>query len=79
MADEILQSLRFYLEKSRSIARTAEQLMVHQNTLRYRLEKYQELTGSDLADTETLAEVWWSLEYDHIRRRNPGQANTNTQ
>jgi DNA-binding PucR family transcriptional regulator len=38
---------------------------MHVNSLRHRLERYREITGADLADTETVAEVWWALQYGH--------------
>jgi DNA-binding PucR family transcriptional regulator len=36
---------------------------MHVNSLRHRLERYREISGADLADTETVAEVWWALQY----------------
>ena len=37
--------------------------------MRYRLDRYRELTGADLSDTDVLLEAWWALEYASIRPR----------
>ncbi|WP_198528225.1 helix-turn-helix domain-containing protein, partial [Mycobacteroides abscessus] len=44
------------------VERTATKLFVHQNTVRYRIARFEELTGTSLGDTEVLLEVWWALE-----------------
>jgi hypothetical protein len=66
-SDDLLRTLRTYLHSRRSVAATAQALSVHENTVRYRLERYQAVTGADLAVTDTLVEVWWALEYAGIR------------
>ncbi|WP_250291841.1 helix-turn-helix domain-containing protein [Frankia sp. CiP1_Cm_nod1] len=68
---EILETVRTYLRERRSVAAAARALSVHENTVRYRLERYQTITGADLADTDTLVEVWWALEYASIRPAAP--------
>ena len=65
-----------YLAKHRRISAAADALLIHSNTLRYRLEKYTSITGADLTDTEAVIEVWWALEYWQVRRdgdSQPGQ------
>ena len=42
-----LETLRAYLEGSRSIEAAARTLFVHANTVRYRLRRITELTGHD--------------------------------
>lgn len=73
MADIVLDSVRSYLDHQRSIPATARALSVHVNTLRYRLERYQAITGADLAETLTAFEVWWALQYGLIRPRAAGK------
>jgi putative transposase len=68
MADVILESVQLYLAKNRRIQAAADALLIHGNTLRYRLDKYTALTGADLTDTEVIIEVWWALEYWQVRR-----------
>lgn len=66
-AGELVGTLTTWLRQRRSIAATASTLSVHQNTIRYRLARFAELTGADLASTDVLVEVWWALEYAGIR------------
>jgi PucR C-terminal helix-turn-helix domain len=61
-ASELIATLRAYLGCGMHVERTATQLFVHQNTVRYRIARFEELTGASLADTEVLLEVWWALE-----------------
>ncbi|AEH10318.1 MULTISPECIES: PucR family transcriptional regulator [Protofrankia] len=69
---EILETVQTYLRERRSVAAVARALSIHENTVRYRLERYQTITGADLADTDALVEVWWALEYASIRPTGPG-------
>jgi DNA-binding PucR family transcriptional regulator len=42
---ELLVTLRVFFDTGRSIRRSAERLRVHENTIRYRLSRIEELTG----------------------------------
>ncbi|MDN5918870.1 MAG: helix-turn-helix domain-containing protein [Pseudonocardia sp.] len=64
---DVLDTLTVWLRQRRSVASTARTLSVHENTVRYRLARFAELTGADLADTDVLVEVWWALEYASIQ------------
>jgi hypothetical protein len=68
MADIVLASVRTYLAHRRHVGDTAAAMSVHTNTVRYRLARYEEITGADLGDTEGLIEAWWALEYWVLRR-----------
>ena len=68
MAGEILRSVQVYLANHRRIQPAAAALLIHGNTLRYRLDKYASMTGADLTDTEVIIEVWWALEYWQVRQ-----------
>lgn len=61
---EILETLPTYLHERRSVAATARMISIHDNTVRYRLDRYGILTGADLADTNVRIEV---LVGDRIR------------
>lgn len=61
-AGEVIATLRTYLACGLHVERTATRLFVHQNTVRYRIARFEELTGASLGDTEVLLEVWWALE-----------------
>ncbi|QJY48865.1 PucR family transcriptional regulator [Pseudonocardia broussonetiae] len=57
----IWRSVRAYVEADRNVARASTALVVHQNTLRYRLARFAAVTGADLDSTDTLLEVTWVL------------------
>ncbi|HEY1971558.1 MAG TPA: helix-turn-helix domain-containing protein [Pseudonocardia sp.] len=69
--EELLRTVQCYLEHRRSVADTAVELSVHDNTVRYRLDRYRGLVGADLADTDVLVELWWAFEHHRIRGVNP--------
>lgn len=74
MADLILRSVQVYLASHRRIQAAADALLIHSNTLRYRLDKFTSITGADLTDTEVIIEVWWALEYWQVRQDQIGRA-----
>lgn len=55
-------TLRVYLAHSRSMTRTAEDLVLHVNTLRYRIRRLEQLLDVSLDSVDTLVELWWALE-----------------
>ncbi|WP_327640393.1 helix-turn-helix domain-containing protein [Kribbella sp. NBC_00482] len=59
--EQIVEALRSYLTHERSIPLTAAALHVHVNTLRYRLGRFEELTGRSLQDTDTIVELALAL------------------
>ncbi|MFD2416920.1 PucR family transcriptional regulator [Amycolatopsis pigmentata] len=66
IGETVVDSVRAYLDGRRSIPVAARTLNVHVNTLRYRLERFESMTGADLGDTVTILEVWWALQYTLI-------------
>jgi hypothetical protein len=64
---ELMATLRAYLACGLHVERAAARLFVHQNTVRYRLARFEELTGASLRDTQVLFEVWWALELSAMR------------
>lgn len=59
---ELVSTMRTYLDCGMSVEKAATELFVHKNTVRYRLARFEELTGANLRRTESLFEVWWALE-----------------
>ncbi|WP_067434244.1 PucR family transcriptional regulator [Nocardioides jensenii] len=59
---DLVGTLGEFLACSGSWARTAESLHLHVNTVRYRIEKVQELTGRDLSRLEDRVDVFLALE-----------------
>ncbi len=64
---EIAASLRVLFECDMHVERAAEQLFVHPNTLRYRIGRFEEMTGANLRNTTSALEVWWALQRDALR------------
>jgi DNA-binding PucR family transcriptional regulator len=62
-------TVREYLANDSRIDDSARALIIHPNTLRHRIDRFQQLTGADLHRTEDVIEVWWALER---RRAVPG-------
>lgn len=58
---ELIATLRAYLACDMHVERTATRLFVHQNTVRYRLARFEELTATSLRETQVIVEVWWAL------------------
>lgn len=50
---ELVHTLTVYLDSGGNYDRTADALMVHRSTLRYRLGRIREVTGRDLADPDS--------------------------
>jgi purine catabolism regulator len=65
----LVQTLDAYFDHHGNISQTAESLFIHRNTLLYRLERIQELTGQDLSQANMrlamqLALKLWQLQTD---------------
>lgn len=59
---ELIATLAAFLACSGSWARTAESMHLHVNTVRYRIEKVQELTDRDLSRLEDRVDVFLALK-----------------
>jgi hypothetical protein len=59
LGNELLLTVRAYLEGGSRREAAANKLHVHLNTVGYRIGRFCELTGADLTDFSTLAELWW--------------------
>jgi DNA-binding PucR family transcriptional regulator len=57
----LLETLQVFLDCSGSWTRTAEALHVHVNTVRYRIERVEQLTGRDLGRLEDRVDVFLAL------------------
>jgi hypothetical protein len=65
---ELEDTLWTYLDQGMRIDDTARLLHVHANTLRHRLRRFEQTTGTNLRDPRVVVELWWALE----RRRLQG-------
>ena len=59
---EILPTLRAYFDHRANVERAAEALHVHPNTVRYRLKRFEDLSGARLRHPATALEVWWAVQ-----------------
>jgi hypothetical protein len=59
---ELEETLRTWLDQGMRVDDTARALHVHPNTLRHRLRRFEEATGTTLRDPRHLVELWWALE-----------------
>ena len=67
-AATLLETVSRYLENDLRLELTAEQMFLHVNTVRYRLRRFEELTGTSLRHVDDLVQVWWALRRRGIAR-----------
>lgn len=75
---DFLATVEAYLANGRSIARTAEALFVHVNTVRYRLDRATALSGTDLDDLDDVVELWWALAHRRVAATSAEQSSGST-
>lgn len=71
---QLRETLAVYLAAEQSIARTAEQLFVHPNTVRYRLGRIEAAIGAPIASAFAVTNLTLALHADLIGRRASGPA-----
>lgn len=59
---DLMVTLKTYLDSQRSWQKTASTLFTHRQTIIYRIRKIGELTGLDMGETSTLAQLWLALQ-----------------
>ncbi|MDY7105455.1 MAG: helix-turn-helix domain-containing protein [Actinomycetota bacterium] len=59
----LIETVSTHLAGGGRIVATAHRLGVHQNTVRHRLSRFEELTGAHLDDLDTTIELWWALTW----------------
>jgi purine catabolism regulator len=59
---DMVHTLSTYLECDRSPKRTAEELFVHTQTVHYRLQRIQQLTGRSLSGTSDISAFWLAVQ-----------------
>jgi putative transposase len=67
------ETLREFLANGQRILETSKRLGIHPNTLRYRLDRFEKLTGVSLDQPRAVVEVWWALECRTMERRSRHQ------
>jgi len=59
---EFMATLEVYLRNDKKIYKTAKELFVHRNTVRYRIKKISDILGIDMGDGETLFNIYFSYK-----------------
>ncbi|MBO1269566.1 PucR family transcriptional regulator [Arthrobacter cavernae] len=62
---DLIVTLRTFLDNQRSWQKTAAALFTHRQTIIYRMRKIGELTGLDMNETSTVAQLWFALQIHH--------------
>lgn len=62
---ELRHSVLSWLRHQHGVRDAAAALNVHPNTVRYRLQRFQEVTGSDLEELDDAIGAVWALELGH--------------
>src|SRR5262249_22845311 len=57
----VLETVERYIANGAQVEATATELGIHANTVRYRVTRYEELTGCSLRRGQDLVEAWWAL------------------
>lgn len=65
-AAAVLPTVDAYLEAGLNASETGQRLFLHHNTVRYRLSRFEELTGVSLKDPHVVQQVWWALRYREL-------------
>ena len=55
----LMDSVSVFIDNRRVLRKAAAELFVHENTLRHRLQRFEQVTGSRLSEADTLIEVSW--------------------
>lgn len=66
----LVQTMQEYFEHHGNVSQTAEALFIHRNTLLYRLERIQELTGHDLNQSDQRLALHLALKLWQLRPEN---------
>jgi DNA-binding PucR family transcriptional regulator len=59
---ELLYSLQVYIDENRNIGKAAEKLFIHRNTMKYRINKIEEILECDLKDDKTMFHIMLGIK-----------------
>ncbi|HEX2399850.1 MAG TPA: PucR family transcriptional regulator ligand-binding domain-containing protein [Mycobacterium sp.] len=60
-SSDMVLTLDTYLRHERSLVQTAKELGIHRQTVVYRMQRIEEITGRRIGDTAAIAEFWLAL------------------
>ena len=70
----LLETLERFLASACQFQSTADELHVHVNTLRQRLERIEELTNRDLSTMETRVDFWLALQASNLHKNSASES-----
>lgn len=59
---ELYKTLYIYLKNNHNITKTSEEMHVHRNTLRYRLEKITDILGFDIDENDNSFKLYYAIK-----------------
>lgn len=71
---DLEETIRTFLDLNRNVEATAAALHCHRNSIRYRMNRFRELTGLDLRVTQDLVTAWWLLKRRQAARATASHA-----
>jgi DNA-binding PucR family transcriptional regulator len=76
---DLVETLRVFFDTGRSVRRSAVELAVHENTVRYRLVRIEEITGLPIAtDSDAQLSAQLALLVLRLQRRLPEPSGSRT-
>jgi putative transposase len=60
--EQVLASVYEYVSAGRHLGQAARRLHLHVNSLRHRLERFQEITAANLDNPDVIVELCWAFE-----------------
>jgi PucR C-terminal helix-turn-helix domain len=60
--EAVLETVMRYLANDLRLEVTAAEMFLHVNTVRYRLRRFEELSGMTLRHVDDLVKVWWAIQ-----------------
>ena len=66
--DTLERTMEQYLRNGMRVDESARALFIHPNTMRHRVDRFQQLSGADLRDTEDVLGLWWALQRRLLER-----------
>jgi hypothetical protein len=58
----VLETVMRFLANDLRLEQTAQEMYLHVNTVRYRLRRFEELSGMTLRHVDDLVQIWWAVQ-----------------
>jgi hypothetical protein len=69
--DTLIDTVRQYVAAACQLDSAASSLGLHNNTVRYRVAKFEQILGVSLRETSVLTELWWAFNVPERRTQEP--------